>query len=188
MLKNHVGGQSKCVLIIGTVFTYKSLIFIHPPLFRSDHIKVGRLASKLVSTWADGSLVTNLCTLLMGNSSFLSELNEFPVDLSKRCPAESVIFMPVQQLCSQYRPAEIFQLVHKLKHQCKQVFLWASPQDLTADDQHIMIPFLVHMSTVIVTLIDSVNLAVLMKKPTGSIVKKVVFHFSVFLRIFFSLP
>lgn len=174
MLKSYIGGHPKCVLIVGNLLrrSIRHCKLLINYIFL-DHVKLDRLASKLISTWTNGGLVIDLCSVVASEvgRTFSSELNEFLNGTLQRCPAESVIFMPISQLALQYQAAAIFQMVHQLKRQCKQVFIWANPRDL---DDHIIIPFLEHMCTVLVTLIDSVNLSVVTKKSTGSVDKKVI--------------
>ena len=82
------------------------------------------------------------------------------------------IILPIAELSESYKLSSIFHLVNNYKKnpKIKQIFLWASVKNISND---ILIPYLDHMANVIVTIKDRNNLSVLIKKPGGSVTKKV---------------
>lgn len=69
----------------------------------------------------------------------------------------------------------LFQLVHRLKQSAhvRQLFLWTNPSSvLSAHDRQVIVPYLQHMSSAVITVRDVANLQVLTKKAGGAVGQK----------------
>lgn len=140
-----------------------------------DHARLERKSSELV-----GSLSS---TANIHLDSLPAHLNIDPTilqlvrqDLNAETYLTSIIpghvLINVAAFTQLFTLKSLFQLVHSLKAcpKVKQLWLWASPATI---GQEMVVPYLEHMSSAVLTLKDAVNMSLLSKKSGGLVSKKV---------------
>lgn len=149
------------------VYTYRWCSYL-------DHARLERKAIEIIGSISNASIplkslpyqfnddptILQLDRQHLNSDSFLDNLSSFQVLIN------------VAEFTQLFSLRSLFQLVNSLKTsaQIKQLWLWASPATIC---QEMVVPYLEHMSTSVLTLKDSVNMRLLTKKSGGLVSKKV---------------
>lgn len=128
-------------------------------------------------------LATQLMSKIVGGVSPIFHSPEIPSDFSateidinrelgKLTEKSNVLLAPISTLLQHHKIASIIKLIHSLKtsKRSKQVFTWATLKNIK---DKTIVAFLEHMADVVVTISSKKTLAILIKKHSGSITRKV---------------